>query len=74
MVRGVAKAQSQAKAQKKAEALQSKGSQLDDQKKGLKLMCPTCKVSSIRHTVCDTYCHPKRARGILSAAACGHDL
>ena len=45
MVRGVAKAQSQAKAQKKADAMKSHGSQLEDQKKGLKLICPACKVS-----------------------------
>jgi hypothetical protein len=46
MVRGVAKAQSQAKAQKKADAMKSHGSQLEDQKKGLKLICPACKVSN----------------------------
>jgi hypothetical protein len=45
MVRGVAKAEAQKKAQKKADAQKSGGSQLEDQKKGLKLICPTCKVS-----------------------------
>jgi len=63
MVRGVAKAQSQAKAQKKADALQSKGSQLEDQKKGLKLMCPTCKVSSIRHKSVRHLLPSKRVQG-----------
>ena len=44
MVRGAAKAQAQAKAQKKVDSMNKHGSQLEDQKKGLKLMCPTCKV------------------------------
>ena len=76
MVRGVAKAQSQAKAQKKAEALQSKGSQLEDQKKGLKLMCPTCKVSSIRHNSVRHLLPSKEGKGDFecSVPACGHDL
>ena len=47
MVRGVAKAQAQAKSQKKAEAMNKHGSQLEDQKKGLKLICPACKVGLI---------------------------
>lgn len=34
----------QAKAQKKAEDMSKKGSQREDQKKGLKLICPACKV------------------------------
>ena len=47
MVRGVAKAQAQAKSQKKAEGMNKHGSQLEDQKKGLKLICPACKVGLI---------------------------
>lgn len=57
----------QAKAQKKAEALQSKGSQLEDQKKGLKLICPQCKVGTIALTAssCTSHSH---ARGALPRA------
>eukprot|EP00793_Prasinoderma_coloniale_P004350 PRCOL_00000110-RA len=44
MVRGNAKAKSQEKNAKKQAAKQRSGSQLNDQKKALKFVCPVCKV------------------------------